>query len=76
MDINETNEFLDLIKGSGYWGLPNEIDRMGLDGYTIVVEGVKEGKYHIVNRWVPTEDDPVYNLQEYFDALIERKFGE
>ncbi len=49
---------------------------MGLDGYTIVVEGVKEGKYHIVNRWVPTEDDPVYNLQEYFDALIERKFGE
>lgn len=76
MDINETNEFLDLIKGSGYWGLPKEIDRMGLDGYTIVVEGVKDGKYHIVNRWVPTEDDPVYDLQEYFDALIERKFSE
>ena len=45
-----------------------EIDRLGLDGYTIVVEGVKDGKYHIVNRWVPIEDDLVYDLQEYFDA--------
>ena len=53
-----------------------EIDRLGLDGYTIVVEGVKDEKYHIVNRWVPIEDDLVYDLQEYFDALIERKFGE
>jgi hypothetical protein len=52
------------------------IDYLGLDGHNVVVEGIKDGVYHIVNRWVPKKSDPVNSIEEYFFNLIKQKFGE
>lgn len=76
LNKNETQEFIDLLITNAYWNLPKEIESLGLDGYEVVIEGIKHGEYHIINRWVPEKDDPVYNMQEYFFALIKQKFGE
>lgn len=76
LNKNETQEFIDLLSTNVYWNLPKDIERLGLDGYEVVIEGVKNGEYHIVNRWVPEKDNPVYNIQKYFFTLIQQKFGE
>ena len=46
------------------------------DGYDIVIEGVKNGVYHIVNRWRPTENDPSFYIEKYFENLVKEKFPE
>ena len=51
-----------IIYRNGYWTLPREIDRYGLDGGTYILEGRRPeadicGKrsYHLVSRWSPKE---------------------
>ncbi len=37
-----------------FWKLPSyDLNRSGEDGSEWVIEGVKDGKYHIVDRWSP-----------------------
>lgn len=77
LNQNETQEFLAILDNADYWSLPIEIESSGLDGHNIIVEGVKDGKYHIIDRWVPEETDPVvYRIEEYFSTLIKQKFTE
>lgn len=57
------NRLLDLLKEAGFWELPylekepepNEKGEMTicLDGSEWVIEGVKNGQYHVVNRYCP-----------------------
>ena len=72
----ETQEFFDLLNKKDYWTMPAEIEEFGLDGHHIVIEGIKDGVYHIVDRWCPGEDDPVNSFVEYFRNLIHQKFSE
>lgn len=72
----ETKKFLDLLDEKEYWLMPAEIDVLGHDGYNAVIEGTKNGIYHIVDRWCPQKDDPVYSIEEYFIDLIKKTFGE
>jgi len=78
----ETQEFLSLLSKADYWELPKGIDLVLWGNYCVVVEGVKDGAYHIVGRWVwvPEEvgpvPDSVSDLEEYFISLIEEKFSE
>ncbi len=65
--ISNTNEFslsdddfcriLDLIDKANFWQMPIENDVMGNDGAQWVLEGVKDNRYHIVDRWSPREGD-------------------
>ena len=73
---NETQEFLSLLSNADYWNLPKEIDELGWDGHDVVVEGIKDGTYHIVDRWSPKKPDPVSDLEDYFVSLIKEKFFE
>jgi hypothetical protein len=72
----ETQEFFALLNKADYWNLPTEIEKLGLDGHQVVVEGIKDGVYHIANRWVPEAPDPVNSIEEYFFTLIKQKFPE
>jgi len=76
LNEKETQEFLSLLSSADYWDLPKEIDLLGWDGDKVVVEGVKDGEYHIVDRYMPEGRDPVYDLEKYFISLIEEKFSE
>ena len=51
---DEWDTFMRLLKDSCYWGQPTEDpnDR-GLDGAEWILEGVREDRYHLVDRWTP-----------------------
>lgn len=49
---------------------------LSCDGCDIVIEGVKNGVYHIVNRWRPMENDPAFYIEKYFENLVKEKFPE
>lgn len=58
----ETRRFLDKIQEVGFWGLPSSHEPdIGLDGAQWIIEGVKDGKYHIADRWSPSKGS-VYDL--------------
>ena len=48
----ETDILLETLERLKFWHLPaNETGVGGLDGAQWIIEGVKDGKYHIVDRW-------------------------
>lgn len=54
LDENEWCEFIKILAKANYWKLPtNQPDEMGNDGAQWILEGVKDGRYHIVDRWTP-----------------------
>ena len=58
----QTEWFLGKIEANNFWGLsPIDKTKMGLDGAQWIVEGVKNGSYHIVDRWSP-EKGPVRTI--------------
>ena len=42
-----------LVEGADFWDMPARIDDLGCDGADLIVEGVKDGEYHVVHRWSP-----------------------
>ena len=35
------------------WEMPEDIEVFGLDGSTWIIEGIRDGEYHMVHRWSP-----------------------
>lgn len=42
-----------LLESSGFWELSSQDTSFGRDGSQWIVEAVKDGRYHIVDRWTP-----------------------
>jgi len=58
LTAHEWSEFIRLLDASCYWQLPTFDDEIsGTDGAQWVLEGVKGGRYHIVDRWSPRSGD-------------------
>lgn len=60
----ETDWFLGCVQEVKYWNLPTrepKTDVIGTDGAQWVIEGVKDGKYKVVDRWSP-EKGAVHSL--------------
>ena len=53
----EWDHFINLLDRSCYWQLGPETDDIGFDGARWVLEGVREGRYHLVDRWTPESGD-------------------
>lgn len=55
----QVNEFLKRIQDCKFWDLPTSEERRGgrKDGATWIIEGIKNGKYHIVKRWCPKDSE-------------------
>lgn len=48
--------FNDLLNGATFWSMPSvEEDDGGNDGSQWILEGVRGARYHVVDRWTPTE---------------------
>jgi hypothetical protein len=45
--------FFTRLDQAHFWGMPTESSRGGKDGAEWILEGVQNGKYHIVVRWCP-----------------------
>lgn len=46
-------EFLTLLEKANFWNLATKDDVLGEDGAQWVLEGVRGGRYHVVDRWTP-----------------------
>jgi hypothetical protein len=59
---NKTQSFLMELDSADVWNLPTHADDANvvrLDGARWIVEGVKNGQYHVIDRWSPAPPDPV-----------------
>jgi hypothetical protein len=46
------------LEAASFWEIPTKLkDDGGSDGDQLIIEGIKGGKYHVVDRWEP---DPAY----------------
>lgn len=59
-----------LLVATRFWDMPSTDKSGGLDGAEWIVEGIHNGKYHIVERWSPYPDDPFRALSWYFMQLV------
>jgi hypothetical protein len=59
----QTDSFLHKINADKFWELPPVLlkERQGDDGSQWIIEGVKDGKYHLVDQWSP-EQGPIHDL--------------
>lgn len=50
----QTHAFLARLEKAGFWKAPNPLnDQKGTDGSQWIIEGVKGGRYHVIDRWTP-----------------------
>lgn len=50
----QTRAFLSELERTGFWSLHGgPLDQVGADGAQWIIEGVRKGKYHVVDRWSP-----------------------
>jgi len=62
IEREQIKKFLRQIKNVGFWDLPSyDNTDMGQDGSAWIIEGVKDGKYHVADRWSPSKG-PVHKL--------------
>ena len=68
---DEWNAFLKLIDEADYWALPTRNEGvMGFDGAQWILEGVKDGRYHVVDRWSPNKNYSPSNDLKFRDACL------
>jgi hypothetical protein len=62
LTAQEAQDFLSRVEKVGFWNAPNPVnDQTGTDGSQWIIEGVKKGKYHIIDRWMP-KSGPAHEL--------------
>lgn len=55
LDEGDWNEFNRLLEEADYWrAATTEVNLTGLDGAQWILEAVKDGRYHVVDRWSPS----------------------
>jgi hypothetical protein len=60
-------EFLGRVNKAHFWEMPTELPSLGLDGADWILEGVQDGRYHVVVRWCP-DINRYYKDKAFADA--------
>jgi hypothetical protein len=70
-DLTQTDSAAldDLVQKVNLFGMPFSDTVTGKDGDEWVIEGVLQGKYHFVERWCATSDNPKKRGLAAFNAL-------
>ena len=56
-------DFLDRVNSTKFWTqVRNDPDMGGLDGSRWIIEGVKDSRYHVVERWTPRDGTFAHEL--------------
>lgn len=67
----EARRFVRLLDEAAFWEMPSFEKSAGLDGSQAVLEGVREGRYHVVDRWSP-RGNPYAKLVEFLLKFCRR----
>jgi hypothetical protein len=57
------------LESAEFWTMPTQEQDFGGDGSEWIIEGVKNGEYHVVARWTPKEGSPYQSLGKQFVEL-------
>lgn len=49
----ERDKFLTRLSRIGFWEMPKNQDRFGLEGAQWILEGVEDSQYQVIERWSP-----------------------
>jgi hypothetical protein len=68
---DQTQFFLDRVSDAQFWSLPtlDKTEPIHVDGAQWIIEGVKNGKYLILDRWSP-KAGPVHDLGTYMLFVV------
>ena len=63
--------FLRQVHELGFWSIATTLkgDQTGTDGSEWIIEGVKDGKYHVVERWCANDTPPVERVTRLNSVL-------
>lgn len=65
LTAQEAQSFRDKVAKDGFWNAPNPVnDQAGTDGSQWIIEGVKAGRYHVIDRWMP-KNGPARDLGKF-----------
>lgn len=69
---DETKDLIKILNDNEFWSIPtiHPDERLGLDGYTIFIEGYSSEESHLITMWQPKEKYGIYKIAEVF-----RDFG-
>ena len=59
-----------VLERAGFWDMASFEDSAGMDGSQAVLEAVRAGRYHVVDRWSP-HDTPYAKLITFLLELGE-----
>jgi hypothetical protein len=58
VELESWNHLVKLLMGVGFWNLPTRDESLGFDGAQWIIEGYRDGSYHVVDRWSPEPNGP------------------
>lgn len=53
LTLDDWKSFRKFLNQCDFWNMSTQINLLGVDGSRWVIEGVENGKYHVVDRWSP-----------------------
>ena len=72
LTAHEVQSFRSKVESGGFWNAPSPInDQTGTDGSQWIIEGVKAGRYHVVDRWMP-KNGPARDLGLFLSLDLAR----
>ena len=73
--INAENvaSYLEALDSINYWSMPTNDARIGTDGEQYILEAIKNGQYHIVDRWSPEDKDAFAEVCQQLIKLADIK---
>lgn len=67
------NKFISLLQSTDFWNMTTKSkDDMGNDGSQWIIEGMENGKYHVVDRWTPRKNN-FHKCGQYLIELTDLK---
>ena len=70
----QATDFTNSLDHIQFWQLPTTVQQRGLDGAEFVLEGVHDGRYHVVIRWCPGNTPFGKTVRDLFH-LADTKFS-
>ena len=59
MTKHKTQSLVAAFENAGFWNLPTASQAHDYDGAEWIFEGVRDGKYHVIDCWSPDAGDPL-----------------
>jgi len=73
LSATDAEEFERLLEAADFWRLPTvpaSDGTVGLDGAQWVIEGLSDGRYHVVDRWTPDRKGPTADFRNLAEWLL------